>query len=284
MAQIRLVCWNAELAAERARVLKNAGFDVDASPLDPAGMIGRLRENPPSLMLIDLDRLPSHGREVAGALRNSKALREIPIVFAGGVKEKVTRVRAELPDAIFTSWSGVGVAVKGAMKNAPAAIAQPVPHMQRFAGSPLAKKLDLKAGVKAALIGTAEGFVERLGDLPESVELQTRIGRDTKLVLWFVRMGHELTDAFELASAKMPEGCSLWIIYPKKAGRYKVDFNQNDVRLTGLGVGMVDYKICAVDADWSGMKFTRRKKISAKVESTAADGDDASPVRTRRRA
>jgi hypothetical protein len=259
MSRIRLVCWNAKLAAERARILKKAGFDVDASPFDPAGMIGRLRENPPSLILIDLDRLPSHGREVGGALRNSKALREIPIVFAGGVEEKVARVRSELPDAMFTSWAGVTAAVKKAMKNAPKVTAQPVPHMQRFAGSPLAKKLDLKAGVKAALIGTEEGFVELLGDLPESVELGTRIAPNTKLVLWFVRAIHELAGAFELASARMPEGCSLWIIYPKKAGRYKVDFNQNDVREMGLGVGMVDYKICAVDADWSGMKFTRRK-------------------------
>jgi len=212
------------------------------------------------LKLIDLDRLPSHGREVAGALRNSKALRGIPIVFAGGVEEKVARVRSELPDAIYTPWTGVAAAVKKAMKNAPAVSARPVPHMQRFAGSPLAKKLDLKAGVKAALIGAEEGFVDLLGDLAESVELQTRIGRDTKLMLWFVRASRELAEAFELASARMPEGCSLWIIYPKKAGRYQVDFNQNDVRLTGLGVGMVDYKICAVDADWSGMKFTRRKK------------------------
>jgi hypothetical protein len=203
--------------------------------------------------------LPSHGREVAGALRNSKALREIPIVFAGGAAEKVGRVRSELPDATFTSWSGVATAVEKALKNAPAVTVQPVPHMQRFAGSPLAKKLDLKAGVKAALIGVEAGFVELLGDLPESVELQTRIARDTKLVLWFVRASHELADAFELAAARMPEGCSLWIIYPKRAGRYKVDFNQNDVRLTGLGVGMVDYKICAVDGDWSGMKFARRK-------------------------
>jgi hypothetical protein len=222
-------------------------------------MIGRLRENPPALILIDLDRLPSHGREVAVALRNSKALRDIPIVFAGGAEEKVGRVRSELPDAIFTSWPTAAAAVKKAMKNAPPVIAQPVPHMQRFAGSPLAKKLDLKPGVKAALIGAEEGFVELLGDLPESVELQQRITRDTKLVLWFVRAGHELADAFELASARMPEGCSLWIVYPKKAGRYKVDFNQNDVRLTGLGVAMVDYKICAVDQDWSGMKFARRK-------------------------
>lgn len=239
--------------------MKKAGFDVDASPFNPAGMITRLRENPPAAMLIDLDRLPSHGRVLGVMLRTSKSMRHIPIVFAGGAEEKVARARVDLPDAIFTDWAKAAAVVSRAVKNPPAAFVHPAPYMQQFAGSPLAKKLDLKAGVRAALIGAEEGFLELLGDLPESVELQTRIARNTKLVLWFVRASHELADAFELAAARMPEGCSLWIIYPKKAGRYKVDFNQNNVRAMGLGVGMVDYKICAVDADWSGMKFARRR-------------------------
>src|SRR5579863_9784733 len=98
MARVRLVCWNEDLAAERARVLKKAGFEVDASRFDPAGMITRLRENPPALMLIDLDRLPSHGRAVAVMLRTSKSMRHLPIVFAGGAEEKVSRVRAEVSD------------------------------------------------------------------------------------------------------------------------------------------------------------------------------------------
>lgn len=259
MARIRLVCWNEELAAERARVLKKAGFDVDASRFDPAGMITRLRENPPALILIDLDRLPSHGRAVAVMLRTSKSMRHIPIVFAGGVEEKVAVARAELPDAIFTDWAKAAMAVKKAIKKAPAVFAKPVPHMERYAGSRLAKKLDLKAGVKAALIGAEDGFIELLGELPEGVELQSRITAQTKLVLWFVRASHEIAAAFELARARMPEGGSIWIIYPKRAGRYRVDFNQNDIRLTGLDAGVVDYKICAVDADWSGMKFARRR-------------------------
>jgi CheY-like chemotaxis protein len=259
MARIRLVCWNAELAAERAQSLKKAGLDVDASPFDPGGMITRLREDPPALMLIDLDRLPSHGREVAVMLRTSQSMRHIPIVFAGGVEEKVSRVRAEVADAIFTDWLKAPTAVKKALKNPPAVFAKPVPHTARFAGSGLAKKLDLKTGVKAALIGAEDGFTELLGDLPEDVELQTRITASTKLVLWFVRASHEIAAAFELACARMPEGCSIWIIYPKKAGRFRVDFNQNDIRLTGLAAGVVDYKICAVDADWSGMKFARRR-------------------------
>jgi CheY-like chemotaxis protein len=252
--RIRLVCWNEDLAAERARVLKKAGLDVDASPFNPAGMITRLRENPPAVMLIDLDRLPSHGREVAVMLRTSKSMRHLPIVFAGGIEEKVARVREEVPDGIFTDWAKAAAAVSRALKRAPAVVAQPVPHMQRYAGSPLAKKLDLKAGTKAALIGAEDGFIEMLGDLPEGVEIVSRVTAGTNLVLWFVRSSRELAAAFELARAR-----SLWIVYPKQAGRYKVDFNQNDVRLTGLEAGMVDYKICAVNADWSGMKFARRK-------------------------
>src|SRR5271156_6204569 len=102
MAPVRLVCWKEDLAQDRAKVLKKAGLDVDASPFDPAGMITRLRENPPTVMLIDLDRLPSHGRAVAIMLRTSKSMRHVPIVFAGGIEEKVARVRAEVPDAIFT--------------------------------------------------------------------------------------------------------------------------------------------------------------------------------------
>ncbi len=259
MSRIRLVCWNQDLAAERAELLKKAGLDVDASPFDPAGMITRLRENPPALMLIDLDRLPSHGREVALALRASKSMRHIPIVFVGGVEEKVARVRSEVPGALFAEWSKAPQAIRKAMKNPPVLFANPVPHMERYAGSRLAKKLDLKAGANAALIGAEDGFVELLGDLPEGFGFQSRVAKNTDLVLWFVRARHEMAAAFELACARMPEGCSLWILYPKQAGRYKVDFNQNDVRHAGLAAGVVDYKICAVDADWSAMKFARRR-------------------------
>lgn len=254
---IRLICWNESLAAERALSLKSAGLEVDASPFNPAGMMTRLRENPPSLFLIDLDRLPSHGREVGVALRNSKALRQIPIVYAGGAEEKVERIRQELPDATFTDWSKATAAVKRTLRKAPTVVVTPLPHMQRFAGSPLAKKLDLKKGAKAALIGAEEGFTELLGD--HQAELQSKIDKETTLMLWFVRSKRELHESFEIAGARMLPGRSLWIIYPKTAGRYKVDFNQNDVRLRGLAVGLVDYKICAVDNDWSGMKFAQRK-------------------------
>src|SRR5579859_5518058 len=109
---VRLVCWKPELARERVALVEAAGFRVNASPVNPGGLIGQFRAEAPAVALIDLDRLPSHGREVGVALRNSQSTRHIPIVFAGGAKEKVEPIRRELPDAIFTDWKRVGQALK----------------------------------------------------------------------------------------------------------------------------------------------------------------------------
>ena len=252
MPAVRLVCWKQDLAQARSRSLEQAGFSVDASPLDPGGLIGHLRSNPPAVVLIDLDRLPSHGREVAVALRRSKYTRHIPIVFAGGPQEKVERIRQELPDAFFTDWKTVNRALGKALKSAPEHPVQPPSHMERYAGSSLAKKLGLKPLIQAALLGAPEDFEEKVG-----FEFQTRITAHTKLAIWFVRSHAELDLAIDCACAQLPEGASLWIVHPKQSGRYKVDFNQNDVRAAGLAAGLVDYKVCAVDADWSGLKFAR---------------------------
>jgi hypothetical protein len=259
MAVVRLVCWKPELAQERARLLKDAGISVDASPLIPGGGIGQFRANPPAAVLIDLDWLPSHGREVAVALRISKSTRHIPIVFAGGVPEKVERIRQELPDAFFTDWKRVPRVIAKALKEAPVDPVRPVAHMQRYAGSSLVKKLGFKPKMKAALLGAPEGFEEILGELPEGAEIQDKLTRQTELAIWFIRSRAELEAETAFLSVRLPEGCSLWIVHPKQTSRYKVDFNQNVVRAVGLEAGLVDYKVCAVDADWTGLKFARKR-------------------------
>jgi len=259
MLVVRLVCWKEDLARERSRVLKDAGIPVDASPLKTGGIIGNFRASPPAAVLIDLDRLPSHGREVAVALRSSKSTRHIPIVFAGGLDEKVARIREELPDAFFTDWNQVARVLRKALKSVITAPVQPIPHMQRYAGSSLVKKLGFKPETKAALLGAPADFEETLGELPDGAELRDQMSNRTNLALWFVRSRQELEKDTELLSARLPESASIWIIHPKKTGRYRVDFNQNDVRAAGLAAGLVDYKVCAVDEDWSGLKFVRQK-------------------------
>ena len=256
---VRLICWNEDLARERVRVLGAGEFEIDASPLNPSGLVGQFKRLAPALVLIDLDRLPSHGREVAGMLRQSPSTRHIPIVFAGGAADKLARIRTEFPDAVFVDWKRIIPAVKKAAANPPLQPVTPVAHMERYKNSSLASKLGLKPHTKVALIAPPEGFEDLVGEMPEGVVLQTRLSSGTDLAIWFVRSTRELSAVAGHLGALLRPGSSAWICYPKKAGRYKVDFNGNDVRSACLEEGLVDYKICSVDGDWSGLKFTRKK-------------------------
>lgn len=254
-----MICWNADQARERAAALERAGFQIDSSPLNPSGLIGHFRLHTPPVILIDLDRLPSHGREVGIALRQSRSTRQIPLVYAGGVPEKVARVRAELPDAFYCTWDGVAKTLREALRYVPANPVTPPSHMERYTGAALPAKLGLKPGLEISLLGAPDEFEELLGELPEGARLSTRLTRTTGLALWFVRSRRELDDETPYLSARLPEGCALWILHPKQSGRYKVDFNQHYVREAGLANKLVDFKVCSVDADWSGLKFARKK-------------------------
>ena len=192
-------------------------------------------------------------------LRESKTTRHLPLIFAGGAQDKVERIRAVLPDAVFTPWDGIADAVRHALAHPVMAPVIATSHMQRFTGTSLPRKLDIKPGMQLAVLGDFDGFEETLGDLPEGAALVRRFSSETKLALYIVRSARELAAAFEHATARLPKTASFWIIHPKRTKTVSVDFNQNDVREVGLARGFVDYKVCAVNSEWSGLKFARRK-------------------------
>lgn len=259
---VRLICWNDELAQQQAKEIAKLGYRVEASSLrGSSAFVSHIRNLNPAVVVIDLDRLPSHGREVAIVLRGSKTTRHVPIVFAGGVEEKVVRLRTELPDAVFTSWEKLAGALKKVLASPPIEPVLITPHMQRWHNSPLTRKLGISANMKVALIGGAEdGMEEIIGELPDGASLSSRMVPGTQLVLYVAHSLRELDAAVDHAKAHLPEGTSFWIIHPKTSAKLHTDFNQNDARELALGRGFVDYKVCAVDAQWSGLKFARRKK------------------------
>lgn len=259
MGHIRLIGWDEDEARERAERLKLAGFDVDASPLSPSGLIRNFRENPPDVVVIDLDRLPSRGREVAVALRTSKATRHIPLVLAGGAKDKVAPIRREISDAVFSGWEGLPQALRRAIKSVPANPVRPPAHMERYAGSSLTKKLGITERSVVALLNAPPKFEEGLVEIPEGAAIAHALSSRSTLILWFVRSRRELESETPLLAARLPAAAGLWIVHPKRSGGARVDFNQNDVRSVALAAGLVDYKVCSVDSEWSGLKFARRR-------------------------
>jgi hypothetical protein len=142
--------------------------------------------------------------------------------------------------------------------------AKPQKHTD-YSGTPLPKKLGIvsasaKAPVEVALLGAREGFRQSLGELPASVTFAKRIAAGTTLALCFVRSVKDLEATIDILSTQLPSTASAWIIHPKAAN--KPGFNQNDVRDAALPRGLVDYKVCSVDEDWSGLKFAWRKGSS----------------------
>src|SRR5439155_22779 len=60
-----------------------------------------------------------------------------------------------------------------------------------------------------------------------------------------------------LAAALAPGGM-LWISWAKQGSGVATDLTEDVIRAVGLGRGLVDVKVAAVDDVWSGLKFVRR--------------------------
>lgn len=257
MHRIRLIHWNAAEAAERAARLPADEFQVNHAQLDTASLRD-LRANPPEALLIDLGRLPSHGRDVGVAMRQTRATRCIPLVFVDGDPAKVQRVRQLLPDAVYVDWPGILPELRQAIANPPSTPVVPESGLAGYSGTPLRRKLGIKAGYAVATPGAPDDFQATLGALPVDVVLRRRVQGRCDLIVWFVGSQRQLRQRVKRYGQKAGPG-GLWICWPKKASGVKSDLSERVVRETGLANGLVDYKIASIDQTWSGLRFTRRK-------------------------
>lgn len=256
--RVRLIHWNAAEAQARAAELAAAGYRADFAV--PVGMafLREIENSPPLAVVIDLNRLPMQGRDVALGIRQAGKTRRLPLVFVEGVPEKIARVRKSLPDGVFTDWSHIRSALKKALANPPAQPVVPSSILAGYSGTPLPKKLGIKANSVVALVGAPRDFSGTVGTLPDGARLRNGIRSKADLAIWFVRSRKDLLRRVD-AMAKQAQQGPLWIAWPKKSSGVVTDLSEPLVREAGLAAGMVDYKICAIDATWSGLLFSRRK-------------------------
>ena len=256
--QVRLIHWNVAEAEERAAGIRVWRYEVHAGPLTAPGL-RQLREDPPDAVVIDLSRLPSQGRDVGLGLRTYATTRRVPLVFVGGDPDKVAGVRALLPDATYTTWGRIRSALARAIASPPAAPVVPSSALAGYSGTPLPRKLGIRENSVVVLVSAPPDFRATLGNLPMGVVVTDRWPSRFQLAVWFVRSLRDLERGIRSAAARLTGG-SLWIAWPKRSSSLVAGLTQQRVREAGLGAGLVDYKVCAIDATWSGLLFTRRKK------------------------
>ena len=128
-----------------------------------------------------------------------------------------------------------------------------------YSGTPLAKKLGLKSPMRAVFVGAPEHFPELLGDLPDDVNVLSRVGKDMDYVHVFAHDQAELSRRLPKCVKALARDGALWISWPKKTSPLAADLTGAEVRTAGCDAGLVDIKVCAVDEDWSGHKFCYRR-------------------------
>jgi len=148
--------------------------------------------------------------------------------------------------------------VKRAAPRAPAGPKPRKPASVGYSGTPLPQKLGFKEGTQAAVAGAPDGLKRLLGALPKGATLAAPASAVLDLGVLFATRAVDLRRAVPIWIHRLKPAGMLWIAWPKKASGAETDLTEDVVRLVGLQGGLVDVKVCAIDATWSGLKFVRR--------------------------
>ncbi|TCO45688.1 DUF3052 family protein [Kribbella antiqua] len=126
-----------------------------------------------------------------------------------------------------------------------------------YSGKPLAAKLGIKAGQVVWLDNAPEGF--EIDGLPDGTTIVRRAGRTTyEVVLAFCPDRDRLEKRLPALLQKAATAGMVWIAWPKRSSGVPTDLDENGIRELALPLGVVDVKVCAIDATWSGLKLVRR--------------------------
>lgn len=130
-----------------------------------------------------------------------------------------------------------------------------------YSGTALAKKLGIGEGARVLVVDAPDDYDELVAPLPSGVTRAARLDLKTDLVHVFTRSKAGLAKALAGYRARMRPDCVVWVSWPKKASGVATDITEDVIRAVALPMGLVDVKVCAVDATWSGLKLVVRKEL-----------------------
>ena len=138
--------------------------------------------------------------------------------------------------------------------------------MAGYSGTPLAKKLGITEGATVGLLGAPDGFEGLLEGLPDAVTIRTRAAGTCDVVVSFHTRRADLEKRLPKLLDVLDVDGGLWIAWPKKASGIATDMTEDAVREVALPAGLVDNKVCAIDATWSGLRCVWRVENRAKAK------------------
>ncbi len=137
-----------------------------------------------------------------------------------------------------------------------------------YSGTPQARKLGLKPGLRVALDHAPPDWT--LLDPPQGlVTAGPRSSAD--VIVCFCRTEAEVVKRLPgLGRRVFPDG-GIWVAWPRRAGGHDSNITDNVVRTHALPLGLVDVKVAAIDEDWSGLRLVWRKELRSGVTARPDD-------------
>jgi hypothetical protein len=139
--------------------------------------------------------------------------------------------------------------------------------MPGYSGTPLPKKLGIKDGFRVALMNVPADVTKEIEPSLAKCRIVKPSSAPLDFAFLFAKSRAELERDLVKTAAKLAPAGMLWIAWPKKSSGVSTDLDENLVRDTGLGAGLVDIKVCAVTNVWSGLKFVIPVKDRPKATS-----------------
>ena len=130
--------------------------------------------------------------------------------------------------------------------------------MTGYSGTPLARKLSLKDRQRVWWEGMPDSVRAEIDESRLSLQLLTAPAPPVDAAHVFVTRRAALEDAIHRLRPLLSSSGFLWISWPKKAAKVATDITEDVIREVALPTGLVDVKVCAVDATWSGLKLMIR--------------------------
>ena len=128
-----------------------------------------------------------------------------------------------------------------------------------YSGKSLIDKLGLRPGAKAIAVAPPANYAELTGGAAITSRMSAPAAGSFDFIHLFANNEADLARDLPRLEPRLAQGGMLWVSWPKKTSKHFVDLTEDGIRRLCLPLGLVDVKVCAVDADWSGLKLLRRK-------------------------
>jgi hypothetical protein len=143
-----------------------------------------------------------------------------------------------------------------------------------YSGTPLAKKLGFKDGQRAWFDAMPDSVRAEIDSYGTAVTLLDSPEPPVEAAHLFVTHCATLDCKLRMLLPLLDRDGMIWVSWPKVARRVSggqpssrlaatvdTDITEDVIRAVAVPLGLVDVKVCAVDATWSGLKLVIRKEL-----------------------